>query len=294
MGIKRRVGERVVKAFPGISRACLELSASGRLPRVLYEGCPQSVRKDLFRDGMRLFNAPFRLYAPIEIVEDLREFEPVTQKIFHQSIKAGMTVLDVGANIGYYSLLAGKLAGPSGRVHAVEPCARNLAFLERNIHLNKLQNITIHRYAAGEKARRRKFYVTDISVDHGFYPHPYAKTVQITEVDEKPVDDFVNLPIDIAKIDVEGGEIEVLNGMTSILNSDQLVSLIVEWSPDCMKNAGHDPADLPAHLQKLGFKRIEVLDDLGKQITSTESVLHRLHLGQVPKFWCSNLCAKRK
>jgi len=113
-------------------------------------------------------------------------------------------------------------------------------------------------------------------------------------VREKPVDDFVSLPIHIAKIDVEGGEIEVLNGMTSILNSDQLVSLIVEWSPDCMRNAGHDPADLPAHLRNLGFKRIDVLDDLGKTITCTEFALQKLHLGQVPKFWCSNLCAKRK
>src|SRR5688572_30814710 len=153
MGIKRKVGERFVNAFPRISRRCLELSASARLPRLLYEGCPESVRKDLFRDGMRQFNAPFGLYAPLEIVEDLREFEPVTQKTFHEFIKPGMTLLDVGANIGYYSLLAGKLVGPSGRVHAVEPCAKNLTFLERNIHLSKLQNITVHRYAAGEKER---------------------------------------------------------------------------------------------------------------------------------------------
>lgn len=284
----------MIRTFPAISRVLLGLSAQRYLPRSLYDRFPKSITRDLFRGGMRLYNAPYKLYVPFEIVEDLCEFEPITQQVFTDSVKPGMTVVDVGANVGYCTLLAGKLVGPSGKVHAVEPCADNLAFLERNIKSSKLRNIVVHPCAVGELRRQRIFHVTDIAVDHGFYPHPYANTVRTMEVPEVPLDQLIKSPIHFVKIDVEGAEIEVLSGMTSTLDENDALSLIVEWSPDCQRNAGRDPSELPSRLQSLGFKRIDVLEDIGKQVTSVDDVLRRLSDGQLPKFWHSNLWARKR
>lgn len=290
----RAIAEYVTHTFPGMSRVLLGLSAQGYLPRSVYRRFPESITKPLFHEGMRLYSAPYGLYAPFEAIKQWTDFEPISQKTFKNAVKAGMTVLDVGANAGYYTLLAGKLVGPSGKVHAVEPCANNLAFLEKNIKLSRLKNITVHRCAAGEKTRQRIFHVTDRAIDHGFYPHPTTKTVEMIEVSEVRMDELIKSPVHLAKIDVEGAEIEVLNGMTSILSKDDFLALIVEWSPDCLRNAGHDPCELPAHLQRLGFKRLEVLDDRGKQVTSVEEVLQKIRLGQLRKSWWGNLWATRQ
>jgi FkbM family methyltransferase len=258
----------------------LALSAQDYIPHSIYEGFPQPAAQKLFAGvGMRLYNGPYGLYAPLEIIEDFKQFEPISQQAFKDAVKPGMTIVDVGANIGYYTLLAGKLSGASGRVNAVEPCPGNLAFLERNIKLSKLKNITIHPYAAGETFQKREFHVTDISVDHGFYAHPYATTVNMIEVTQLPLDELIKSRVDLAKIDVEGAEIEVLNGMKSIVNRSGSLVLFDEWSPDFMRSAGREPSELFDRLRALGFQHIDVLDDLGRKVTTVDDVLERLRLG---------------
>ncbi len=73
----------------------------------------------------------------------LGTFEPVEQRRFVDFVRPGMTVYDLGANVGFYSLLASRLVGPTGRVIAVEPLPRNIAYLQRHVVANAATNVTI-------------------------------------------------------------------------------------------------------------------------------------------------------
>jgi FkbM family methyltransferase len=223
----------------------------------------------------------------------LQEYEPVTSWAFLGSLREGMVVIDVGAHIGYYTLLAARTVGQAGRVHAVEPSRENQEFLAENIRLNGMENVTLHSCAAGKSQGNRVFHLTGSSDSHGFYPHPCTETVQTIEINVRPLDEIVQGSVDAIKIDVEGAEIEVLQGMSRVLAESPQISLCVEWNLPCLRNAGYDPCELPVCLQDLGFREIEVLDDVEQRRRSLEEVLALVRSRQVPEIWYVNLWARR-
>jgi FkbM family methyltransferase len=222
-----------------------------------------------------------------------QEYEPVTTRAFRELLRPGMTVIDVGAHIGYYSVLAGKLVGETGRVHAVEPSAENREILGQNIDLNRVRSVTLHPHAAGRERARRAFHLTGSSDSHGFYPHPLTKTVRTIEIEAVPLDEMVHGPVHLVKVDVEGAEIEVLRGMRRILAENPELALAIEWNPACLRSAGFDPLELPRVLQELGFGQIEVLDDHGRRTRTLDEVLPRVRAGETPHSWYVNLWARR-
>jgi FkbM family methyltransferase len=252
----------------------------------LSNGSPGAVRTDL--RGLQ-FSIPQRFVEQYL----LQEYEPITTEAFLGSLREGMVVIDVGAHIGYYTLLAAGSAGSAGTVHAVEPCDENRDVLQENVRINGLENVVIHPCAAGKSRGSRAFHLTGSSDSHGFYPHPYTTTVQTIEMAEMPLDDLARGPVHAVKIDVEGAEIEVLQGMRRILTDNPPLTLCVEWNPACMRNAGYDPADLPALLRELGFREIQVLDDLGHRVRSLDEVSALVGSLQIPEFWYVNLWARR-
>ncbi len=88
-------------------------------------------------------------------------YEPVQTKLFLDVLKPGMTVFDIGANIGYYSVLASKSVGPQGKVYAFEPDPANLKLLEKNLALNNCHNVKLLPYAAGEKNSTATLYLDE-------------------------------------------------------------------------------------------------------------------------------------
>ena len=223
----------------------------------------------------------------------LGDYEPVTQATFHELLRPGMVVVDVGAHIGYFAMLSANLVGESGRVHAIEPSDENLSYLKRNIALNKRGNVQVHPYAAGRERAQRTFHITESSDSHGFNPHPMATTVKTIEVTEMPVDELVTGRVDAIKIDVEGVELMVLEGMSRILAENPDVILWVEWMPACMRNAGYDPLELPRRLRGLGFANLEILDDHRKRRGPVDEFLPLVESGDLPTEWYVNLLARR-
>ncbi len=148
-----------------------------------------------------------------------RDFEDES-KLMLDYIKEGMTVLDIGANIGYYSLIFSKLVGAKGHVFSFEPTKSTYEKLLRNIQLNKCNNIIPLNFALSNKKEVRKFYHADDHDRNAFAPE--IKNAKFENVECEVLDDFIeknNLNVDFIKIDVEGAEKLVFEGGKKFLSN---------------------------------------------------------------------------
>ena len=143
----------------------------------------------------------------------LGSFEPEEQRRFVAFVRPGMTVYDLGANVGFYTLLASRLVGPRGRVVAVEPLPRNVRYLERHVVANGAANVTVVNAAVSDVPGLGRF-TDDASAsenhldDRGSIP---VEMVTLEEIAKR------HGPPDLIKMDVEGAEHLVITGGKSLL-----------------------------------------------------------------------------
>ena len=155
--------------------------------------------------------------------------------------------IDVGANIGYFSCLMSKLAGPSGSVLAVEPEPDNLKLLEQNLKINNLMNVTVYACALGEREGLAKLGLYK-AANRGRHSMLDADAANTIPVRVRTLDEVVkSSPVqgaswDLVKIDVEGYEGFVLAGANQTL--PRVERLVMEFSPPLLRTAGFDPASL--------------------------------------------------
>lgn len=163
--------------------------------------------------------------------------EPETVSWIGQSLKPGEVFYDVGANVGAYSLIAGKLAGPSGAVYAFEPAAATFAKLVRNVQLNGLSEIVVpFNIALSERPDVLHLQLSN-SVS-GAAMHTLGRNGQTApggvsqSVLAYPVDRMIQelglRPPNHLKVDVDGAELAVLKGATSTLREPGLRSVLIE------------------------------------------------------------------
>lgn len=148
----------------------------------------------------------------------LGSFEHEKQKAFCAAIKKGQTVYDLGANVGFYSLLASARVGTQGHVFSFEPVPRNLEFLRKHLELNGVTNCTVWEAAVGSSEGEASF-------DFGGGPsqgHLTSSDNAALRVKTVKLDDLVAsgklLPPDLIKCDIEGAEFEALKGASKILD----------------------------------------------------------------------------
>jgi FkbM family methyltransferase len=172
-------------------------------------------------------------------------------------LRPGAVVIDAGANIGYNTVFFAQRVGPRGRVIAVEPAGDNLEVLRGNVSRNALRNVTIAPVAAGRVRETRNFYLRgDVSAVNSFYEESvYADVTGVVSVPVEPLDDLLTGDADLVKIDVEGAELDVLAGMTRLLQSPA-IRLIVEWHPLLQEKAGYPADALPRLLLASGFSLV--------------------------------------
>jgi FkbM family methyltransferase len=156
--------------------------------------------------------------------------EPQKTKALLGVLRPGQIVFDIGANIGYYTLLASQQVGPSGRVLAFEPFPRNIAYLQRHVSLNHADNVTIVPVACAERGSLERFVMgTDCATGH-LSSGPAARDDQRTLiVATAAVDDIVRecgLIPDVMKVDVEGAEERVLRGAAKTLAEARPILLL--------------------------------------------------------------------
>ena len=175
------------------------------------------------------------------------------RRFLAQLIEPGMTVLDVGANIGVYTTFLARLVGPSGRVIAFEPEERNVQRLRAATQ--RYKQVEVVHAAVSDRSGVLNLYVADdLNVDHRSYA-PVEKRPSI-EVRCLALDDFVaqRYPVHVIKMDIQGAELAALRGARQLLAKNPAPLLLLEYWPYGLRSAGSDPADLIAGLESAGFQ----------------------------------------
>lgn len=130
-----------------------------------------------------------------------------------EAVTQGSVIYDIGANVGIYTLLSSMRAGPSGAVYAFEPLPRNLEYLRRHVALNRLQNCEVIAEAVGKTPGTAKFSAANWAASMArLDPEKGELAVPVTSVDACIYGDKPLRPPDVLKIDVEGAELDVLQG----------------------------------------------------------------------------------
>jgi FkbM family methyltransferase len=147
-------------------------------------------------------------------------YEPHLTAVFERYCRTGMTVVDVGANLGYFSLLASELVGPAGRVVALEPNSENCRLLLSSLRLNDISNVELFPVAAG-KATGWAYYVTHVGSNGGLVDDGDLLSRFGTVVPTFRLDDLVDGRVDLLKMDVEGAEGLVVEGASRTIEKDR-------------------------------------------------------------------------
>jgi FkbM family methyltransferase len=195
-------------------------------------------------------------------------WETTETALFKKIVKEGMVFVDIGANIGYYSLLAATLIGQAGKVYAFEPEPKNYATLLKNIKMNGYTNIITVQKAVSNRNGVAKLFI-GVNDPVLYRIRDSGEKKDMIEVGLVTLDDFFKdkeRKIDIIKIDVEGAELSVLRGMPRILAENKDVIILAEFDPDNLRSSGTNPDDVLKKLVEHGFKIYE--------IDKKEEVLH--------------------
>ena len=199
-------------------------------------------------------------------------YEPTNSLRFRQILKPGMTVVDVGANIGYYSLLACSLVGPKGKVISVEPHPVNFATLSENLKSNDLLSIaTPVAYALGDEPgqgsirfpkfqglnNRTATMIGEDKID--------GIAVQVKTIDEC-VKEWGISTIDLLKIDVDGFETKILNGAKETLKRGVVKNVIIEFNDYWLRATGSSPELMTAFFKSFGFRDVSDLTRLSSLV----------------------------
>ena len=191
-------------------------------------------------------------------------YEKYTTILFKRFVGGGMNVIDIGANIGYYTLLAAKLVGDKGKVFAFEPEPRNHTLLLKNIELNGYKNIIPRQQAVSSKSGKVKLFLHEVeSGAHSLYEVRKDAREAIV-VDAVSLDEFFagkEYPIDIIKIDVEGAEMTVLLGMPKIVKNNDNLKIFTEFWPPGLQGSGFSAQEYWDKLVENGFKYIYLINE---------------------------------
>jgi len=184
--------------------------------------------------------------------------------LFQQMLREGMAVIDVGAHIGIYTLLASSRVGPNGRVFSFEPTPATYELLRENVGRTAYRHwVTLHQNAVSDKAGRLSFAISkDSSRNNSLFFDDKAERQEIVEVETVVLDQTIpeGQQIDLVKIDAEGAEPAVIRGMVRILERNPDIVLFMEYAPEHIQRAGESAEALLRQLAGMGFRFYVIRD----------------------------------
>jgi FkbM family methyltransferase len=217
---------------------------------------------------------PARLPNGSQVLCDLRDhvqrqiwfngaYEPVETYLFSQLLQPGMTVLDIGANVGQYTLIASTAVGPSGQVHSFEPVPSTFARLQRHVELNQLANVTLNQAALWFEDAPLKLGLAPESANNlGSYSVGAAQ-VQETAVSALGIrlETYALMEkltrLDLVKMDIEGAELFALQGGRALLDRFHPV-ILMEVNREALGKLNTDPESLWQFVADLGYSAWQI------------------------------------
>jgi FkbM family methyltransferase len=213
---------------------------------------PETVRTVTMRDGFRM-----RVRVGDHLGRHVYvrgEYEEATGQVIKTLLKPGDTFVDIGANVGYFTLLASDAVGPTGRVFAFEPVPTTREALLTNVQLNDAENVTCRSEAAADRDGEATFFVGPTNHRGISSLRPLEQRSEVLQVKLARLDDL--LPpgrVGMVKVDVEGAEELALRGMEGRLRNDR-PDLVVEVTDSFLRQMGTTAVGLCGYLAELGYR----------------------------------------
>lgn len=205
------------------------------------------------------------------------------------------TFVDIGTHYGIYSLTAARKL-KKGKVFSYEPVEENIQVFQKSIKENQFTNIEVVNKAVSNESGKIKFNIANASDSSGIHKHPNTKTLEKREVTVTTLDeDLLNEEnIVLMKIDTEGNEMAVLNGMNKILKNNPQVKLLIEFNPKVLKVADTEPVVFLKYLkEELNFD-VYFINDFSHQIYDMTDKLERFESYMDVTSYINILCIPKK
>lgn len=186
------------------------------------------------------------------------------QAALAKHIRPGSVFYDIGANVGFFSVLGAQLVGAAGKVYSFEPVPENASAIRHNLNLNHFQNVTLVEKAVAEADGQAELLVTSYSggatlASAGSPPDVQRTiTVDVISIDSGLKQGLWDAP-DVVKVDVEGAELSVLRGMADTLRRCRPI-LVYEVDDERQEALDQKQAEIAAFLRELGY-RLTLLED---------------------------------
>ncbi len=201
--------------------------------------------------------------VPKQLLKEDR-YEDFARKLALKWIKPGSAVIDIGANIGFWSVFCAKQT--TNTIYAFEPDQENLRLLNTNLKLNHIENVKVFSKACANEKSVQKLYLSPSNFgDHQLFDSGESRksvTIEVCRIDDEiGVLDNVSF----VKIDVQGFEEMALRGLEKNLTANKDVVVFCEFWPDGMRKAGSDPDRFLDWMASLGFK-MQTIPHLKEQV----------------------------
>ncbi len=196
-------------------------------------------------------------------------FENAESAFVERWLQPGMTVLDIGAHHGYYTLLASRRVGSEGRVVAFEPSPREREALRQHVKLNRCGNVLVEGLALGSENKEAEFYVVQGSqTGCNSLRRPLIESTTVArKVQVKRLDDWMKERkierVDFIKLDVEGGELEVLQGAEQLLERRSRPRPVVLAEVQDLRTGpwGYPAKEIIEYLRAKGYEWFGIAED---------------------------------
>jgi FkbM family methyltransferase len=239
-------------------------------------------------------DVPMHLHPQLMAQYVARRHEPTTTRLFRRACTDGMVVLDIGASVGYYTLLAARRVGQAGAVYAFEPHPASADLLRRNVHRAGLRNVTLVPKGVSDVPGHAVLFTSaGLPETSSLHERAVPEAGGVVSVECVTIDDYLSTRhVDVVKVDVEGHEAAVLEGMRATLAGNPEVILFVECNPTALGHGGASADALLSLLHGQGFSVAWIDEEHGQAVPVDDAAHLPPYLHSAERRYVNLLCRR--